>query len=253
MLDETGAPGSPHPQSQKSHHSVNFFKPGSAHARADMKIILSMVLIWAGAVFGFQILLMALNKPTPEANYTRYETLWPHIAGGSATPEQKREFSRVVLSVLGKNIALSEEHKATLSLTLSAIVLDLLPRDGHSEFRSAVASDDPGDRAMACQIAAETLALQATGFEKLMTDLLPTSLVPVEATELTRTHIEALPPIMDLYLIHNQSFLTDWRFLGFPFHYWYTAQFLLILFVCLCLVYALFTDRINRKYRFIEE
>ena len=36
---------------------------------------------------------------------------------------------------------------------------------------------------------------------------------------------------LDLYLVHNQSVLTDLKFLGFPFHYFYTAVFLLILFV----------------------
>ena len=41
-----------------------------------------------------------------------------------------------------------------------------------------------------------------------------------------------LPDIMKLYLTHNQSVLTDTKFLGFPFHYFYTAVFLLILFIC---------------------
>ena len=53
---------------------------------------------------------------------------------------------------------------------------------------------------------------------------------------------------MRLYLVHNRSVLTDTRFLGFPFHYFYTAVFLLILFVGLCWVYCVRIDYFNRKY-----
>jgi putative solute:sodium symporter small subunit len=54
---------------------------------------------------------------------------------------------------------------------------------------------------------------------------------------------KALPDMMSYYLTHNQSFLTDTPFLGFPFHYFYTAVFLLVLFVVLCIVYK----HIDRK------
>ena len=53
---------------------------------------------------------------------------------------------------------------------------------------------------------------------------------------------------MGLYLIHNRSVLTDTRFLGFPFHYFYTAVFLLILFVGLTWLYCVRTDMFNKKY-----
>jgi putative solute:sodium symporter small subunit len=57
-----------------------------------------------------------------------------------------------------------------------------------------------------------------------------------------------LTGIMGLYLIHNRSALTDAKFLGFPFHYFYTAVFLLILFVGLCWLYCVRTDMYNKKY-----
>ena len=81
-----------------------------------------------------------------------------------------------------------------------------------------------------------------------MKDLLPNSLVKVQNPTLSTEVKESLPKIMELYLVHNQSFLTDFRFLGFPFHYWYTAQFLLILFVVLCLIYAVSIDKINTNH-----
>ena len=86
-----------------------------------------------------------------------------------------------------------------------------------------------------------------------MANLLPTSLVPVKLDELSSDNKTALPGIMKLYLIHNQCSLTNFKFMGFPFHYWYTAQFLLIMFVLLCLIYDVITDRENKKYGFVEE
>jgi putative solute:sodium symporter small subunit len=84
--------------------------------------------------------------------------------------------------------------------------------------------------------------------DKILYDLLPTSLTPVENANFTPELTEQIPEIMQLYLVHNRSVLTDARFLGFPFHYWYTAQFLLILFVGLCIIYASFIDRLHKKY-----
>ena len=70
--------------------------------------------------------------------------------------------------------------------------------------------------------------------------LIPLELVFAESSQLNMEQIEM---IMPKYLIHNQSVLTDTIFLGFPFHYFYTAVFLLILFVGLCLFYCIATDR----------
>jgi putative solute:sodium symporter small subunit len=60
-------------------------------------------------------------------------------------------------------------------------------------------------------------------------------------------YMAELPGIMQLYLTHYQSVLTDTLFLGFPFHYWYTAEFLLILFVLLCWVYCIRIERLHKK------
>jgi len=96
------------------------------------------------------------------------------------------------------------------------------------------------------------IGLQNKGFDKLMSEFIPFSLVSIDGPKLSDTNKEAIPRIMKLYLFHNQSALTDTTFLGFPFHYWYTAQFLLILFILLCFVYAIITDRIDKKYNVPE-
>ena len=50
-------------------YEVNFFRPSSAHARANMRLIVTLFVVWVVAVFGFQFLLLALEKPPPEATY----------------------------------------------------------------------------------------------------------------------------------------------------------------------------------------
>jgi putative solute:sodium symporter small subunit len=43
--------------------------------------------------------------------------------------------------------------------------------------------------------------------------------------------------------------LTDASFLGFPFHHWFTGQFLILWFIFLCLLFNLFIDRLAERYR----
>ncbi len=229
---------------------VNFFKPLSGHARANMRLIVTLFLIWAVAVFGFQFLLLALEKPTPEPNYETFQSVWSKVAQDSANAEEQRAFAKVALAVLGKNVAVSAQHREVLRESLTATVLSLLPVDQRSTFSSHLAS---GSTDEAVNEAINALGLKNEGFERLMIALLPSSLVDVDTPKITQGNKEAIPEIMSLYLIHNQSILTDFRLVGFPFHYWYTAQFLLILFVLLCLVYAVQIDKIHSKYGFVEE
>lgn len=227
-------------------HEVNFFKPTSAHAKANMKLIITLVIVWAVAVFGFQFLLLALQRDTPEPIYSDFQAVWSKVAEGSATADEQRTFARATLAVLGKNIAVSAGEKAVLKDALSATVRELLPAG-----RAAAYNAGLGERASAeaVAIAAGAIGLAETGFDKLMRELLPTSLVAGPGG----IDDERIPVIMTTYLVHNRSGLTDFTFLGFPFHYWYTAQFLLILFVVLCLIYAVVIEKIHAKHGFVEE
>ncbi len=47
----------------------------------------------------------------------------------------------------------------------------------------------------------------------------------------------------------GESVLTETSFLGFPFHYWFSGQFLIIWFILLCFVFNLRIDRLTEKYR----
>ena len=233
--------------SNSEQYDVNFFRPITAHARANKRLILTLAIIWAVGVFGFQFLLMVLNKPTPEKQFTVFESVWPQVVENeSADAVMKQKFARSLLAVLGKNIAVKEDHKHVLKEALSWTIYSMQDDSGKTIFRG-----EPGPESV--DVAAASIGLTSGGMDKVMRDLLPTSLVEVEHEKICENCQKALPEIMELYLVHNQSFLTDFRFLGFPFHYWYTAQFLLIMFVLLCVIYAKVTDRMNIKHDFVEE
>ncbi|MCF6269354.1 MAG: DUF4212 domain-containing protein [Melioribacteraceae bacterium] len=228
-------------------YEVNFFRPISQHAKANKKLISTLAIIWAVAVFGFHFLLIIITTPTPEQTLINFNSVWQQVVeDSSATHEMKQVFAKSLLMVLGKNIAVKEEHKSVLKESLSWSVYRM-QADSIKPFYKT----EPNSETIKGAIA--SIGLSAEGFDKIMRDLLPSSLVKVENSALSEKSKKALPEIMELYLIHNQSFLTDFKFLGFPFHYWYTAQFLLILFVLLCLTYAVLIDRMNREYEFIEE
>jgi hypothetical protein len=61
-----------------------------------------------------------------------------------------------------------------------------------------------------------------------------------------------LPEIMQRYLTHNRSFLTDFKFIGFPFHYFFTSVFLLVLFILLSLGYSLRIERLQKKFKILD-
>ncbi|OGK04764.1 MAG: hypothetical protein A2W80_14900 [Candidatus Riflebacteria bacterium GWC2_50_8] len=216
-------------------YNVNFFTPKSEAAKANKRVVVTMLIVWFVAVFGFQFLLTATNSPTPEPTHAVYAKAWPAVSGGAGTEADKKELARALLMVLGKNVSLRAADKPILKGALSAVVRGL-----------GVQDSDP-------QAAATAIGLGTDGFDPLLVSILKSSLVPVTSDAISDEHKLALPKIMDLYLIHNRSALTDTRFLGFPFHYWFTAQFLLIMFVGLCWLFCYMTDVANIKYNLEQE
>lgn len=213
-------------------YDINFFRPTSGIARDSNRIITLFVIIWFVAVFGFQFLLIATNKMTPEDTLHRFNEVWPNAQSAEATPAELQELSKTLLMVLGKNIALAEGEKAVLKDAFSLTVARLLP--GQAVQPASVAS---------------ALSLDKEEFGVIMTELLPHSLVQPTAASISPD----LPAVMEKYCTHPRGPLTDFKFLGFPFHYWYTAQLLLIIFVLLCLAYALRIEKLYRKHDFVEE
>jgi len=245
-------------------YHFNLFKPTNEHGRRNRNIIVTMILIWAVAVFGFQLLLVILQKPTPEKTYTVFESVWDKVKSGNASVAENQDFIKSLIAVYGKS-SVKKEKKEILrngittvaygmvsdseKVVLSGYVLTL--RDARENLNSA--TDD----------AYVQLQTTLSDTKKAINEMLdarigiePTSveatLLPYCLNEkdhgLTTADVEALPQIMKLYLVHNQSVLTDTKFLGFPFHYFYTAELLLILFVLLCLIYSYRIEALDKKY-----
>lgn len=233
--------------SNSDQYDVNFFRPLSDHAKANKKLIISLATIWAVGVFGFQFLLMIFNEPTPEKSYEVFQSVYPEVVDSeSATKDSKINFAKSLLHVLGKNIAVKDNHKQIVRKSLSWTVASMQPDSMKSIFMQ-----DPDQNTL--ELTVSTLQLKNAGFDKIMIDLLPTSLEKLDVSTFPEECRSELPGIMELYLVHNQSFLTDFNFLGFPFHYWYTAQFLLIMFVVLCVIYVSSIEKANKKHDFVEE
>ncbi len=103
---------------QQNDYHISFFKPTTDSARRNRNMVVQFVLIWAVAIFGFQILLKILEKPTPEPAYTQFESSWKNIEAGSPTMVDFQNAGQSALSVLGK-VAIDPEHRAALDNAVS--------------------------------------------------------------------------------------------------------------------------------------
>lgn len=241
--------------SQNDYH-MSFFKPTTDSARRNRNMVIQLVLIWAVAIFGFQILLKIIEKPVPEPSYTLFETSWQAIETGNPSVTDLQGAGQATLSVLGK-VAIKPEHRLLLNNALSWLAYQL--SDQKEEFKSAIA-DFEDYAATITDISDETYVAKKSELIPVIAKLfglneldVRTTIAPLEIKSLLMESFDdsgrdQMMETMGLYLIHNRSVLTDAKFLGFPFHYFYTAVFLLILFVGLCWLYCIRTDMFNKKY-----
>ena len=243
-------------------YHISFFKPTTPHATANRNLVVWFVIIWFFAIFGFQILLWAIEKPTPEPAYVTFQKVWPKMESSSASTTELQELGQVTLSVLGK-LALSPDDKAALNNVLSWAVYTLTAdSDKESlittikEFEKLKADitniSDPVYIESKMTLSGKLSPLLKLSTRDIRTKLLPLELTAENMTAISEQTAKTMPGIMKKYLVHNQSFLTDFKFLGFPFHYFYTAVFLLILFVGLCWLYCVKTDSLNKKLGIVD-
>lgn len=236
-------------------YHISLFKPTTERARFNRNLIVWLASIWFVAIFGFQIALRVFQKPTPEPSFIAFENVWENVSDGTASEAEYQQFAFSALSVLGK-VAIGADERLVLDNAVSHSLFMIYP-DSMKEFLTEEIATfeklkseitDIGDETyLAEKIRLKKLFSPKLGLDKsdIRTDVLPLELSAVNINLLTDETVNKLPSIMGKYLVHNQSFLTDAKFLGFPFHYFYTAVFLLILFVGLCLVYCLRIDRRN--------
>jgi hypothetical protein len=218
-----------------------------------------MLIIWAVAVFGFQILLRVIEKPTPEKALNMFESTWSSVQSDQMKDVDYKTFLNSLVLVKGKNIVKPVDQKV-LSDAISCVLFNVVPDSIKSVMLGAIGdlkslkskvaeTKDQEYLDLKTEIAASNKTLLSlvepySGFKtgSLESNILISSLHSDFPDSFKDDSFEALPGIMTLYLTHNQSVLTDTPFLGFPFHYFYTAVFLLIMFIVLCIVYNLLIE-----------
>ena len=242
-------------------YHISFFKPTTPQAKANRNMVLWLVSIWFLAVFGFQIILRLIEKPTPEPAFTSFEKAWVNIENGNATNEDIIELGKSCLSVLGK-LDVTPEAKNALENAVSWSVYSLYPDSLKSGLAENIQTFEK-IKTEATNISDEGYVNSKVELTGILSPLLGLendvrgrflALVVNSGNMETITEESKiqLPLAMEKYLIHNQSVLTDFIFLGFPFHYFYTAVFLLILFVGLCWIYCVRTDAMNHRMEISE-
>lgn len=236
-------------------YRISFFKPTTPIALYNRNLVIWLVSIWAVAIFGFQILLKVMEKPTPEAAYNQYETVWDQVSGENATTSELQTFAQTCLSVLGKNFIHPGEKEA-LNQALTWSLFQLAPPERHAAISNEITAFKELTKSISNITDSEyvrakvNLSLSVSpllGLDRndVRTKLVSAQLLSEGWNEFPEEVKAMIPSIMSKYLIHNQSVLTDIKFLGFPFHYFYTSIFLLILFVGLCWLYCIRIDRRN--------
>jgi uncharacterized membrane protein len=240
-------------------YNFSLFSPRNLHGRKNRNVILSMLAIWAVAVFGFQFLLRAIEKPTPEKALAMFESTWPSVISSDIKNVDYKTFLHSLILVRGKNIVKAEDQ-VVLSSAISYVMFNVVPDSVRSVMISAISdvNDLKGQLSgtkdqkyldLKLLIAARNKEISSpgelySGFDaaSLELSILTGSLMEKYPSSLNDESFANLPGIMKFYLTHNQSILTDSKFLGFPFHYFYTAVFLLILFIALCIVYNIMLE-----------
>ncbi len=229
---------------EKDYH-ISLFKPTTKLAKFNKNLIIGLFSVWAIAIFGFQIVLRVIEEPTPEAAFLNYEEVWGQVKNNEASVQEKQVFVQSVLSVLGK-VTVATSDRVFLSSAVNNITMQLVPQNEEQVFLSKIkAFREVNYGEENYQSLKKDLGYTAAKYIGVPDYSLEAKLIPLElkAAESSQLNIKKIEMIMPKYLIHNQSVLTDTIFLGFPFHYFYTAVFLLILFVGLCLFYCIATDR----------
>jgi len=256
-------------EASSNNYDFSLFKPVSQYGRRNRNLILILGTIWFVAIFGFQALLLIFQKPTPEKTLITFESVWDNIKSGQATDQNKKDFVNSLIAVAGKS-SIKPADKTVIMNSISWAVYGMVS-DSEKVILSANVkelasvreklSDANGEEYIKLKSNLQDIknTINAIANEKTGVDptnnkaaILPYSLNP-DFNDLEASDTEALPEIMKLYLTHNQSFLTDKKILGFPFHYFYTAEFLLILFVGLSLFYSIRITHLQKKFSIKEE
>ncbi|MDA3930945.1 MAG: DUF4212 domain-containing protein [Prolixibacteraceae bacterium] len=243
--------------SEKNDYHISFFRPTTPRALHNRNMVLWLVSIWAVAIFGFQIALYVLEKPTPEPELTAFEKVWENVKAGNASIDEIKTFAHSTLHVAGK-VFIASEHRAALDNGISWATMQLADSAQkvaignaliHFEEATSNAKLVTDDHYVTSKLKLKALVQPVIGLQPgtVLSEILPLELNSSLTEVITEENKAIIEACMPLYTIHNRSVLTDTKFLGFPFHYFYTAVFLLILFIGLCYAYCVRVDAYNKR------
>lgn len=247
---------------EKNNYHISFFRPTTQRAKTNRNTVLWLVGIWAIGIFGFQFFLRAIEKPTPEPELLAFNEVWASVKNNSATDAELRTFSKSVLHVAGK-VFINSKDRLAINNGLSWALNELADSAQQSSLEQALIEfETKADQNLAVSDQDYVRAKQKLGAlassiiglpaNSVLASILPLELKSDASSEFTMENKVIIENCMPKYLIHNRSVLTDTRFLGFPFHYFYTAVFLLILFIGLCYAYCVRVDSYNNKMDIAE-
>jgi hypothetical protein len=243
-------------EANQNDYHVSFFKPVTKKATKNRNMVIWLIIIWATAVFGFQILLRVIEKPVREQAYVDFLTVWDNVESGNAGKEDLTIFALSVLQLQAKVYVKPEYQEALTNAFTWAVFMAAEEKsqsltDKLSRFEVFKSKSD--------NILDKNYISAKNDLENEVADILgldiydarrtaiPFTLSSEKAGVFTEDNKILTAKAMPLYMVHNRSVLTDTKFLGFPFHYFFTAVFLLILFIGLCWSYCYITDRRELK------
>ena len=247
---------------EKNDYKISFFRPTTDRARLNRNLTVKLFIAWAVAIFGFQILLKVVGKPVPEEGLVSFNVAWTKIESGTAGIDDYQSASKPIVQVLGKSSLKAPEYEA-LKDVLGWLVSRVMADDDLNSLQEEVVNLNllrnrittlKDEQYIRAKESVTMKAAPALGIESgsLHAQLLPLGL-DNDLSFVSAENRKSVPIIMNTYMTHNSSFLTDKVFLGFPFHYFYTAVFLLVFFIGLCWFYCYRTDKVHARLNFTEQ
>ncbi|MDA3890327.1 MAG: DUF4212 domain-containing protein [Salinivirgaceae bacterium] len=241
----------------ENNYHISFFKPTTDRAKYNRNMVIWLIGIWTVAIFGFHILLRVIEKPTPEPQLIAFNEVWENVKSNNASNDEIKTFANSALHVAGK-VFINTEHRAALDNGISWATMQLADSSQKVALTSAIANFETAtENAQAItdanyiqakkELGALSIAVLGLNPDEVLAKILSLELRSSGIEKITDENISIIETCMPHYTIHNRSVLTDTKFLGFPFHYFYSAVFLLILFIGLCWLYCYRVDKYNEK------
>jgi putative solute:sodium symporter small subunit len=247
---------------EENQYRISFFKPTTERAIMNRNLTLWLVSIWAVAIFGFHFTMRAIEKPTPEPELVSFNEVWEAVKANEATDAQIKQFALSALHVTGK-VFIDADHRAALDNGISWAIMQIADSAQQVALTDAIVNFESAQAEMelvtdsayvAAKMKLKGIAEAIIGLPSnaVLATILPLELKSAESSVFTDENKTTVKAAMPFYMIHNRSVLTDTKFLGFPFHYFYTAVFLLILFIVLCYAYCYRIDKYDAKMEIAE-